>query len=285
MVKGYTVGIRTRGTDADYRWIGTPPEEWWTRPEWGSSHLRRQPCLLVRVRPDGRDILMTRIQSTRRDGSSSRARIRYDLAFSTAPGESSALLDSDAVVQAVTAWWTQRDHGHLDAWPLGQQLDEALGVPDPTNCAALDEAVQTRSLPRSAWRALSNLWTRDAPPTSDAKVSTARAVGDDVDWIGSDHSALPSLLTRTITDETAARSLAYFVAMDSSGFERGEVAEDVLLVVDGDAEEHHFPKAEAGKNHEAPRRRTWLGCGPRAAAAALLVIGVTTLILAMGQRL
>lgn len=242
----YRVRLRTRSTDKDYFWVGADPDEWWLG--WGTSLLRRQPCLLREVHEGDERILLTRIVSNRRDGSSSRTRIRYDIALertaTATPGDGGAAsaptgLAAAKAVGLVQEWWKQRHFGHQDPWPLGQLIDNLLSRQAFDRGQSIDAFLQLSSA-EPVEAALQGLpdWT--------GPIKTRIEPEPDVAWIGAEHPDTSAYLHST-------RSIAYFVAASAKDAERRlGLGSEVVIIADGDDASHQHsrdaqsrPKAEA----------------------------------------
>lgn len=218
----YRLYMRTRSSDRDYFWVGGTPEEWWTT--WGSSLLRRQPSLLRDTIDRRERIFLSRAVSSRRDGSSSRTLIRYDLALVADRTATSSGISGRQVDWLIGEWFAQRTLGAQSTWPLGAKIDALL------ESAAERIGVTVDSLLENESPAVVTA-VQDLPGASVAR-SGQGAVEPAVTWIG---SANPKALSYLC----GAPKLAYFVGTTPKDAKRGlALADDVVIVVDGDAGEH-----------------------------------------------
>lgn len=216
----YRLYLRTRSSDRDYFWVGDAPEEWWT--DWGSSLLRRQPSLL-RDTVDGRErIFLSRVVSARRDGSSSRTLVRYDLALEAEGRATPSGISSAKVDWLIDQWWSQRSLGVQNTWPLGEEIDRLLEADAAGKGLSVDDLLEQEGPDvRSAFRGLPDM-TGPRPGEPDPEF----------DWVGSASRSTVSYLRR-------APKLVHFVGTTPVDAQNGlELPEGVVIIVDGDAAEH-----------------------------------------------
>ncbi len=225
MELSYRVILRTRSSDTDYFWVGDDPEEWWATG-WGDSLLRRQPCYLVDVSDGDIRLLLTGVVSGRRDGSSSRTLIRYELAMRRSP-------DGAGVPRAhidwlIRAWWQQRNRVGSAPWPLGLELDDALGSEAAAQGVPVDALLERHDAAtvESALRRL-----------PEATVISSKKGHADAAWVGSNHLDVAEYLH-------GSTSLAYFAAVSPDDVGAGlGLGRDVIAIVDGDSDVH--PRQES----------------------------------------
>ena len=206
MVEAYRLWIRTRSTDLDYRWLAEKdhqPPQWWLSPEWGSSLLRLgEATLLLQGPRTGGGVYLGGIQSTRRD--SVQSRIRYDLALMPRVGDGSGLTGDD-VKGLVATWWRQRKTAPGEAWPLGEQIDEALAG---ESGQPIDVMVANRSFGGHDLETILAL-IRNLPAVD----GDDEVLGSDLlkaVWVGADNAQVPSVIMGAIEGKSWTRPIAYF---------------------------------------------------------------------------
>lgn len=232
----YEAIVRTRTADADYFWVGPDPTEWWIEG-WGGSLLRREPCLLRQSGGQGGRILITGIQSDRRDGSTSRTRIRYDITFTPAD---EGPLSSRQVEALIRDWWGQRRLGQHEPWPLGKDLDAAISAAATKLGATADGLIESKDA-RTISQTLAAVADQKHPRSQPQEPLPP---DDDSDWAGSGWPAAESVVALE-----HSRPVAYFASAtprqmgDHLGLPR-----EAFIIVDGDDLLHSRPKRPAPAN-------------------------------------
>lgn len=282
MVEAYRLWIRTRSTDLDYRWLAEKdhqPPQWWLSPEWGSSLLRLgEATLLLQGPRTGGGVYLGGIQSTRRD--SVQSRIRYDLALMPRVGDGSGLTGDD-VKGLVATWWRQRKTAPGEAWPLGEQIDEALAG---ESGQPIDVMVANRSFGGHDLETILAL-IRNLPAVD----GDDEVLGSDLlkaVWVGADNAQVPSVIMGAIEGKSWTRPIAYFAQIqgkDLDGQQTDRLPSQALVLVDGD-DGVHVPKGRALSDSPQRDRRPdpVHGLEPR---ARMILIGTTTLLVAIAVAL
>ena len=282
MVEAYRLWIRTRSTDLDYRWLAEKdhqPPQWWLSPEWGSSLLRLgEATLLLQGPRTGGGVYLGGIQSTRRD--SVQSRIRYDLALMPRVGDGSGLTGDD-VKGLVATWWRQRQTAPGEAWPLGEQIDEALAG---ESGQPIDVMVANRSFGGHDLETILAL-IRNLPAVD----GDDEVLGSDLlkaVWVGADNAQVPSVIMGAIEGKSWTRPIAYFAQIqgkDLDGQQTDRLPSQALVLVDGD-DGVHVPKGRALSDSPQRDRRPdpVHGLEPR---ARMILIGTTTLLVAIAVAL
>ena len=282
MVEAYRLWIRTRSTDLDYRWLAEKddqPDQWWLSPEWGSSLLRLgEATLLLQGPRTGGGVYLGGIQSTRRD--SVQSRIRYDLALMPRVGDGSGLTGDD-VKGLVATWWRQRKTAPGEAWPLGEQIDEALAG---ESGQPIDVMVANRSFGGHDLETILAL-IRNLPAVD----GDDEVLGSDLlkaVWVGADNAQVPSVIMGAIEGKSWTRPIAYFAQIqgkDLDGQQTDRLPSQALVLVDGD-DGVHVPKGRALSDSPQRDRRPdpVHGLEPR---ARMILIGTTTLLVAIAVAL
>lgn len=267
----YQLYMRTRSSDRDYFWVGDTPEEWWTT--WGSSLLRRQPSLL-RDTIGGRErIFLSRVVSSRRDGSSSRTLIRYDLALVAETTPTSSGISAGQTTWLIGQWFAQRTLGAQELWPLGERIDALLESAARRGGVTVDQLLESDSPEIRAA-------VQELPVAS---VEQPAQFDPMVRWIG---SANP----KTLSYLCGAPKLTYFVGTTPNDAKAGlALANDVVIVVDGDDGEHPReaqegpdPKGRAASTPRVVERTHQLRLAGNLLLILLVAVVACALILLLG---
>ena len=276
MVEAYRASVRTRSTHLDYRWLNGEPEQWWLSSDWGSSLLRlSEATLLIQESSEGRGVFLGGIQSSRRD--SVQSRIRYEVAFIPCSTDELSLTPAE-LARLLAAWWNQRGTGSNAPWELGQQIDAALATEaEATAESALDAIVGAQALTDRQMQAV-----LDVMRSAGASLAASGAIGADLSeawWIGAGNSAVPTLISAAISNDSWKRPVAYFAQIRASDLspQRTDDAlpRHALLIVDG--ESGLAPKAPVrAPDTPKPPRPTRLD--PR---LRVVLIGSTTVLVAI----